>query len=264
MTRIFVIDDLVALKNHNQDSNLIHAFLHTPIFHFHHDLYGQLTSEAFDSDKDGMTQCYFCRVGGDVRDGRETWDNPLYSAYQNHCPVSSGLWDKQRGRWVLGVEIYVVLHDHKFYWCQQRPDFSTFLNFPCEKARSDALYALKGFVHAKNPIAPFTATIFLTDLAAPPTPSKYTRYQKPRSYQDGVSLLQKWKFMDDCPWKCYSTFAELQNGKVNHAALTQQLLKLSGDKSYQSRILDSVRDLSSCISGLKDRNQDGAATLKAT
>ena len=70
--------------------------------------------------------------------------------------------------------------------------------------------------------------------------------------------------MDDCPWKCYSTFAELQNGKVNHAALTQQLLKLSGDKSYQSRILDSVRDLSSCISGLKDRNQDGAATLKAT
>ena len=140
----------MALKNHNQDSNLIHAFLHTPIFHFHHDQYGQLTSEAFDSDKDGTTQCYFCRIGDDVRDGRETWDNPLYSAYQNHCPVSSGLWDKQRGRWVLGVEIYVVLHDHKFYWCQQRPDFSTFLNFPCEKARSDDLVCTEGIRACKE------------------------------------------------------------------------------------------------------------------
>ena len=228
------------------------------------DQYGQLTPEAFKMRDGRTTQCYFCRVGDDVRDGRETWDNPLYNAYRNRQPISSGLWEGQRGRWVLGVEIYVVLHDHKFYWCQQRPSFSTFLNLPCEKARSERFSSLKGFVHVKNPIELFTKTIFLTDLKAPPAPSKYTRYQKPQSYQDGVSFLQKWTFFDSCPWKCYGTPAELQDGELNHAALTQRLLKLSSDKSYQSRILDGVQDLSCCQFLLEEGSQRGAATLKAT
>ena len=228
-----------------------------------HDQNGRLTSEAFDSGKGSTNEEYFCRIGDDEREWRETPDNPLYKAYQSKKVVSSGLWDMQPGKWVLGVEIYVVLHDHKLYWCQRRPNFSTFLNLHHDKARRETFTTIKRFVHAENPIAPFTKPVFSTDLRAPPTPSQSTFPPVPRSYQDGVSFLQKWRFVDICPWKRCMTPVDLENGNLNHDAFSQKLLALSNDNSYQSRVLNGIRDLGSCLLPIIQGNK-GWLSLKAT